>query len=248
MAGDLRLRHREAHVGEEAAFAALVDRALGLGVRLGGRCPDDVDPELLPQQGELGARHLAGKVAPSAAIRSRREGDPHPRGRRARGPQVRGRSRSEPAPGRGPDRPQGRLAQPPRHLAAPRASLRAEAADPRRGRRRRVVRLGEGVDRFAEGDEVVDQPGPRRGGQDRRRAHGRDARRAHRPPCGLRLSASGRPLVRGSRPRSLSSSRPPTGCSSRAPGCGRASGCSSGGSGAGSPPPRCRSPRRSARG
>ena len=48
MAGDLRLGHREAHVGEEAAVAALADRALGLGVRLGGRGPDDVDPELSP--------------------------------------------------------------------------------------------------------------------------------------------------------------------------------------------------------
>ena len=64
MARDLRLRHGEAHVGEQAAGAAVADRLLGLGVRLGGRSSDDVNPELFPQQVELVARHLARKVAP----------------------------------------------------------------------------------------------------------------------------------------------------------------------------------------
>jgi len=48
VAGDLWLGHREAHVGEEPPGAALANRPLGLGVRLGGRRADDVDPELLP--------------------------------------------------------------------------------------------------------------------------------------------------------------------------------------------------------
>ena len=47
MAGDLGPRHREAHVGEQAARTALADVPLGLLVRLGGRRADDVDPELL---------------------------------------------------------------------------------------------------------------------------------------------------------------------------------------------------------
>ena len=46
MARLLRPRHREAHVGEEAALAALADVALGLGVRLGARRADRVEPEL----------------------------------------------------------------------------------------------------------------------------------------------------------------------------------------------------------
>jgi hypothetical protein len=37
--------------------------ALGLGVRLGRRGADDVDPELVRQAAELGGRHLTAKVA-----------------------------------------------------------------------------------------------------------------------------------------------------------------------------------------
>ncbi len=43
----LGLRHREAHVGEEAAFPALTNVALGLLVGLRRSRADDVDPELL---------------------------------------------------------------------------------------------------------------------------------------------------------------------------------------------------------
>ena len=49
MAGLLRPRHREAHVGEEPARAALADVALGLGVRLGARGADRVEPSSAPR-------------------------------------------------------------------------------------------------------------------------------------------------------------------------------------------------------
>ena len=49
MARALGLRHRELHVGEEAARAALADVALGLVVRRGGRRADGVEPELLAE-------------------------------------------------------------------------------------------------------------------------------------------------------------------------------------------------------
>ena len=57
MAGDLRAGHREAHVGEEAARAALADVLLGLLVRLCRRRSDDVDPELLGELLELCELH-----------------------------------------------------------------------------------------------------------------------------------------------------------------------------------------------
>ena len=46
MAGDLGLRHREAHVGEEAAGPPLADVSFGLVVRFRRRGTDDVDPKL----------------------------------------------------------------------------------------------------------------------------------------------------------------------------------------------------------
>src|SRR5256714_12787768 len=57
MARDLGLRHREAHVGEEAALAPLGDVPLRVGVALGPRGPDDVDAELLRQALELYVLH-----------------------------------------------------------------------------------------------------------------------------------------------------------------------------------------------
>ena len=57
MAGDLRLGHREAHIGKEAPFLALADVALGLGVGGGGRRPDGVDSELLGGPLQLGCCH-----------------------------------------------------------------------------------------------------------------------------------------------------------------------------------------------
>ncbi len=62
MTRDLGSRHREAHVGEQAARSALPDVTLGLVVRLGGRRADDVDPELTGEPLELRgchARHCA---------------------------------------------------------------------------------------------------------------------------------------------------------------------------------------------
>ncbi len=46
MARFLRPRHRELHVGEEAACTTLADVALRPGVRHGGRRPDDIEAEL----------------------------------------------------------------------------------------------------------------------------------------------------------------------------------------------------------
>jgi hypothetical protein len=60
--GDLRLGHREPHVREQPARAALPDVALRVLVRLGGSGTDDVEPKLLPQPHQLGGRH-AGDCA-----------------------------------------------------------------------------------------------------------------------------------------------------------------------------------------
>jgi hypothetical protein len=46
MARLLRPRHREAHVGEEAARTPFADVPFRLGVRLGARRTDRVEPEL----------------------------------------------------------------------------------------------------------------------------------------------------------------------------------------------------------
>ena len=53
MARHLGLRHREAHVCEEAACAALADVPLRVGVGLRRRRADDVEAELVPQPLEL---------------------------------------------------------------------------------------------------------------------------------------------------------------------------------------------------
>ena len=56
MARPLGLRHRELHVREEAARAALADVALGLGVRRRRSGTDDVEPELLAESFEFRRR------------------------------------------------------------------------------------------------------------------------------------------------------------------------------------------------
>jgi len=57
MARDLGTGHREAHVGEEASRAPLGDVLLGLGVGLGGRGADHVDPQLVGDPFELPSGH-----------------------------------------------------------------------------------------------------------------------------------------------------------------------------------------------
>jgi hypothetical protein len=88
MARHLGLRHREAHVREEAALAALADvRSVSL-VRLARARADDVEAELLHRTLELA--RVMPRIVP-------REGDPHPRGR---GPEVlRYEDAPDPAPG-----------------------------------------------------------------------------------------------------------------------------------------------------
>ena len=97
-----------------------------------------------------------------------------------------------------------------------------------------VEALGEGVDGFAPGDRVVINPGLEHGDDHgRRRAHGRHALRADRVRRRAGVRARRAAVVRSRRRRSRSSTRPPTGCSSRAAGCRRASGCSIWGIGGG---------------
>ena len=182
MAGDLRLRHREAHVGEEprARRSRIACSVSAYGCR--GRRADDVDSELLPQPGELRARHLARKVSPSArydravkAVRIHEDG----------GPEVlRYEDAPDPAPGSGEVLigARGGLAQPSRHLAAPWSALGAQAADPRRGRRRGRRRARRRRRPLRRGRPGRHQPRPRRRGQDRGRAHGRHPCRADRAP------------------------------------------------------------------
>ena len=50
-------RHRETHVGEEPARAALADVALGAGVGLGRRDAERVEPELLCERLEFRSGH-----------------------------------------------------------------------------------------------------------------------------------------------------------------------------------------------
>ena len=57
MARHLRLRHREPHVGEEAALAALANVPLGIGIGLGTADPDGVEPEVLCQALQLRSGH-----------------------------------------------------------------------------------------------------------------------------------------------------------------------------------------------
>jgi NADPH:quinone reductase-like Zn-dependent oxidoreductase len=76
MAGHLRLGHREAHVGEEAAFPALADVALGPLVGCGRRGTDDVQPELLGHPGKLQRPHAPPFCPQMKAIRIHEDGGP----------------------------------------------------------------------------------------------------------------------------------------------------------------------------
>ena len=53
----LRPRHREAHVGEEAALPPLADEPLGLRVRDGRRDADRVETELAGEYLEVARAH-----------------------------------------------------------------------------------------------------------------------------------------------------------------------------------------------
>jgi zinc-binding alcohol dehydrogenase/oxidoreductase len=75
MARPLGLRHRELHVCEEAARAALPDVALGLGVRRRSSGAYDVEPELLAQSFEFRALHV-DSVPPVLAVRIHEDGGP----------------------------------------------------------------------------------------------------------------------------------------------------------------------------
>ena len=69
------LRHRELHVGEEAARAALADVPLRLLVRDGGRRADGVEPELLAEPLAVGRRHT-DSVPRVQAVRIHEDGGP----------------------------------------------------------------------------------------------------------------------------------------------------------------------------
>ena len=128
MARDLGPRHREPHVGEEPARAALADVPLGLVVRPAGAAPTTSSPSSSAQSGELGGGHA--RILPVKAIRIHEDG----------GPEVlRYEDVPDPAPGEGEVlvRLARRVAEPPRRLDAQGPPFRAEAADPRRRRRRR---------------------------------------------------------------------------------------------------------------
>ena len=150
MAGDLGLRHRELHPGEQAPLPPLDDVPLGLVVRLGRGCADDVEAELACQTLELGRSHA--RIVPVKAIRIHDEG----------GPEVL-RYEDVPDPVVGDGEVLVRLAAAslnhldvwvrmglpsvpkPRILGADGAGV--------------VEELGAGVDRFAVGDRVVLNPG-----------------------------------------------------------------------------------------
>jgi NADPH:quinone reductase-like Zn-dependent oxidoreductase len=73
--GLLRPRHGEAHVGEQAARAALADVALGLRIRHGRRGPDRVEPQLIRELPEMGDLH--GDSLPTVqAVRIHADGGP----------------------------------------------------------------------------------------------------------------------------------------------------------------------------
>ena len=75
MARPLGVRHRELHVREEPARAALADVALGLHVRCGRSGTEDVEPELRAESFELRALHV-DSVPPVLAVRIHEDGGP----------------------------------------------------------------------------------------------------------------------------------------------------------------------------
>jgi zinc-binding alcohol dehydrogenase/oxidoreductase len=75
MARLLRVRHREAHVGEEPACAALADVPLGVQVRLRRRGADGVDPDLGGELPEVLDDHV-DSVPRVKAVRIHEDGGP----------------------------------------------------------------------------------------------------------------------------------------------------------------------------
>jgi NADPH:quinone reductase-like Zn-dependent oxidoreductase len=75
MARALRLRHRELHVGEQAARAAFADVPLSLLVRNGRRRTDGVEPERLGEPCQIGPRHK-DSVPLVQAVRIHGDGGP----------------------------------------------------------------------------------------------------------------------------------------------------------------------------
>jgi NADPH:quinone reductase-like Zn-dependent oxidoreductase len=73
MARLLGVRDRELHVGEEAARAPRADVLLGLGVRLGSRRSDGIEPELLTELLQVRAPH-ADSVPRVQAVRIHEDG------------------------------------------------------------------------------------------------------------------------------------------------------------------------------
>ena len=74
MTGDLGPRHREAHVGEEAARAAVADVPLRRLVGLGRGDTDGVQPEVVRQRDQL--RPLHARIMPVKAVRIHEDGGP----------------------------------------------------------------------------------------------------------------------------------------------------------------------------
>jgi NADPH:quinone reductase-like Zn-dependent oxidoreductase len=74
MARRLGLRHREAHVREEAAPSTLADVPLGVDIGLGWGRANDVEAELRPQLRQLGSCHAT--IVPVKAVRIHEDGGP----------------------------------------------------------------------------------------------------------------------------------------------------------------------------
>jgi NADPH:quinone reductase-like Zn-dependent oxidoreductase len=81
MTGDVRPRHRETHIGEQAARFALADVSLGVLVGLGCSGPDDVDAELSGDPIQFSGGQVARIVGavrspPVKAVRIHEDGGP----------------------------------------------------------------------------------------------------------------------------------------------------------------------------
>ena len=74
MAGDLRVRDRELHVGEQATGTPVADVGLRLDVRLSGRRADDVEAKLLAEPLQLRRRHE--RILTVKAVRIHEDGGP----------------------------------------------------------------------------------------------------------------------------------------------------------------------------